>query len=568
MIQIGKRAALLLLTLAFFAWPSCIFAQTDVKVACDRDTAMVTIEGKLDYPKKLVTVEVLRPLHSWAEIEHTPPSEILTVLHYFKQAQTDGDGYYKFQFQMSGETGTYPVRVFSEMDGAIFESEGFTYYSPETIKAALAGLNVCVTPAQMEVAVKESAEVLGLDTVSVGETQFPMFCEILLNLKDKSSGGAFQNVGELRDAAEEAKLLVSINACTASSELLKLVSEAAPQIGLDDSCAYDIFTNPSVYGPKKQLEALSDMNKEIYRSYQEFRVKFGKHVILRGCCQNSAWSAVDVILRTAKPMKAYDLSNYLARKDVSAVCKKLNSMASPYRDLSSLAAAANQPETPSGSTGGGGKTGGGGGGNIPAYEVEATSTSTPPPTPPVSRPFMDLDGYEWVREAADALYDADIIQGDGNGRFHPEQEITREAFVKMLVLALKLPESENAMSFTDVEAGAWYETYIKAAVGAKIVNGMENGTFGVGSFISRQDAVAIAYRALTQFGLQEAPNTEELFADHAEIADYAKAPAYTLVREKILQGVGDSRFAPADSIDRASAAKLIYEIMNWRERHA
>ena len=211
MIQIGKRAALLLLTLAFFAWPSCIFAQTDVKVACDRDTAMVTIEGKLDYPKKLVTVEVLRPLHSWAEIEHTPPSEILTVLHYFKQAQTDGDGYYKFQFQMSGETGTYPVRVFSEMDGAIFESEGFTYYSPETIKAALAGLNVCVTPAQMEVAVKESAEVLGLDTVSVGETQFPMFCEILLNLKDKSSGGAFQNVGELRDAAEEAKLLVCLH---------------------------------------------------------------------------------------------------------------------------------------------------------------------------------------------------------------------------------------------------------------------------------------------------------------------------------------------------------------------
>ena len=112
---------------------------------------MVTIEGKLDYPKKLVTVEVLRPLHSWAEIEHTPPSEILTVLHYFKQAQTDGDGSYKFQFQMSGETGTYPVRVFSEMDGAIFESEGFPYYSPETIKAALAGLNVCVTPAQIDV---------------------------------------------------------------------------------------------------------------------------------------------------------------------------------------------------------------------------------------------------------------------------------------------------------------------------------------------------------------------------------------------------------------------------------
>ena len=51
-------------------------------------------------------------------------------------------------------------------------------------------------------------------------------------------------------------------------------------------------------------------------------------------------------------------------------------------------------------------------------------------------------------------------------------------------------------SFTDVQAGMWYEAPINWAVGAGVTNGMGDGTFGINNPCNRAHAVTFMYRAL------------------------------------------------------------------------
>ena len=53
----------------------------------------------------------------------------------------------------------------------------------------------------------------------------------------------------------------------------------------------------------------------------------------------------------------------------------------------------------------------------------------------------------WAHEAIEYLAENDVINGDGNGNFLPDNNITREEFVKMIVLAFNIAESADSISF-------------------------------------------------------------------------------------------------------------------------
>ena len=50
------------------------------------------------------------------------------------------------------------------------------------------------------------------------------------------------------------------------------------------------------------------------------------------------------------------------------------------------------------------------------------------------------------------------------------------------------------------------------------------------------------------------------FADENEISDYARNSIAILCGLKVMNGMGDGRFAPKETATRAQAAKVIYEI--------
>lgn len=174
--------------------------------------------------------------------------------------------------------------------------------------------------------------------------------------------------------------------------------------------------------------------------------------------------------------------------------------------------------------------------------------------------FDDLSDFEWAREAINALYSKNIINGMGNGKFAPRDKVTREQFVKMLVTAAAVPVGGSENVFADVDKDSWYFPFVSRAANAGIVNGDENGCFGVGDSITRQDAVVMCYRTFAALKNKNAESAKP-FVDEGDISEYARNAVEILSSLGIIDGMDDGRFMPLETCTRAQAAKIIYTIL-------
>jgi len=175
--------------------------------------------------------------------------------------------------------------------------------------------------------------------------------------------------------------------------------------------------------------------------------------------------------------------------------------------------------------------------------------------------FVDLDTVMWAYEAISTLSDKNIINGKSEDRFAPNDNITREEFVKLVIGVLNEETTVNADNFTDVNTDAWYSGYINRAYEIGVVNGFEDGRFGVGEKITRQDIAVILHNAL-KYKTVEAEKGSLSFTDNDNISDYAKDAVSALSEAGIINGYDDGTFLPKSYATRAEAAQLIFKMLN------
>lgn len=214
----------------------------------------------------------------------------------------------------------------------------------------------------------------------------------------------------------------------------------------------------------------------------------------------------------------------------------------------------------------GGSRGSGGSSGVSSGVINPNIIKNANPT----EQFQDINEAPWAVVYIQYMQDRKIISGDGNGRVRPNDEITREEFLKILLEALKpsVPEdADEVQAFSDVGESDWYARYVHDAVSLGIVNGMGENRFGAGEKISRQDAAVIINRASEIMKLILKSNVEEIsFADRDNISDYAVSAVKTLSMAEIISGYADGSFAPRNPVTRAEAAKLIYSLLKHTGR--
>ena len=177
--------------------------------------------------------------------------------------------------------------------------------------------------------------------------------------------------------------------------------------------------------------------------------------------------------------------------------------------------------------------------------------------------FTDIDSVLWAKDAILSLADKKVINGKEAGKFYPNDNVLREEFTKMIVLAFNIGEVAVENNFNDVDDGMWYADFIKKAYGAGIVKGYDEDTFGIGEKITREDMALMIYRGAEICGYSFETDFERSeFADDANIADYAKESIYILENAGIINGTGENNFSPKQNATRAQAAKMIYGIIN------
>lgn len=186
--------------------------------------------------------------------------------------------------------------------------------------------------------------------------------------------------------------------------------------------------------------------------------------------------------------------------------------------------------------------------------------------------FTDMASH-WARDDVARLVSLGIVAGMGDGTFRPAANLTRAAFVKMLVLALGLePGLGDTGGFPDT-AGHWVSAqgYIGPAVTAGIVRPAEypGGLFEPNRNITREEIAVMVVRAmgLEDEALAQAAaggGSAAVFADVGQ----CRYPGHVAVAvdEKMIYGYdvsGTKTFRPAGPATRAEAAVIVNRLLGW-----
>ena len=107
--------------------------------------------------------------------------------------------------------------------------------------------------------------------------------------------------------------------------------------------------------------------------------------------------------------------------------------------------------------------------------------------------FKDVPESQWSYGAIAALANAGVINGYGNGRFGPNDTITRAQMASILVKAFRLPYfyNDSEIPFTDTKRLSSHQTNINILYIMGITSGTSPTTFSPNSPISRAQAAVL-----------------------------------------------------------------------------
>jgi hypothetical protein len=176
--------------------------------------------------------------------------------------------------------------------------------------------------------------------------------------------------------------------------------------------------------------------------------------------------------------------------------------------------------------------------------------------------FSDLAGYAWAKEAVETLAGKGVVSGKGESLFDPGAAVTRAEFAALVTMMLKYQASPGTgQPFQDVPETAWYHGAVAAAYTAGLISGRSTGQFDPEGSITRQEMAAIIAKALEKKGYLPAEAGQlDAFSDRGEIAGWAQAASAIAIREGIISGMGDGRFAPEEMATRAQAAVMLHRL--------
>lgn len=175
--------------------------------------------------------------------------------------------------------------------------------------------------------------------------------------------------------------------------------------------------------------------------------------------------------------------------------------------------------------------------------------------------FTDVPEGHWASTAVERLAALGVIKGRGDGIFAPDAFVTRSEFAAFLARCGEAEIIGGASDFADVEGDGEFSGYIAWCAVNNLIMGNENGEFMPDENITREDAAVIILRFMN-FKNVKIPDGDVSFADQNEISDYAKTAVDNVNKLGIMNGKGNNIFAPKDKITRSEAATVFGRVID------
>ena len=185
-------------------------------------------------------------------------------------------------------------------------------------------------------------------------------------------------------------------------------------------------------------------------------------------------------------------------------------------------------------------------------------------TAKVESKFDDIESSATYCKAVNYVTEEGLFYGVSETEFAPTKSMTREQFVTVLGRYANVDTAAyTAVSFSDVEAGAYYAPYVEWATQNGIIQGMGDGTFGVGRNITIEQACTILGRFVDY---KKAPNntqlTLDIYNDTVAMSEYATESMQWAIENSVYMGnLGSSRMLrPRNPAPRSLIATMFYNI--------
>lgn len=516
------------------------------------ESDVVTVSGDYDaWAGKQVVLQILNPGKTAADIEDVTPQSFKDVFAAVEQVTASADGVFSFPaITVSGPDGYYNVRVTSGDSDLIYKPRAFSYLADSS------GAFIISQLSDNTVSSDGIADVLNdyADILEINE-----FCGYSAE-KQNRIAELFQNnitkIDEVKGNFDIAVFVDTINTSDVQTvqELLKTNSDMVKKLCKVTS-VYDDITNDDVL----KILCTRLVAAAPHTSVENFISSFSDITVFTALNTLESHARVETILKESEAWLQADFSEYYALESKKQVNNTV--INSEYTDASDLIktvadavydAKNKKPDTS------------GRGGSVVSGGMTSSVTVPAQPMDNVQEyPFEDTAEYEWAEEAIGYLYSNGIVNGTSSTVFAPMDYVTREEFVKMVVLAFDKMGAGDGASFVDCQPSHWAFEYVSAAVSEGIIKGKSDTHFGIGEKITRQDMALILYRTAVLSGASF--DTEKRFSDDSDVSAYAAEAVAKMAGSGIINGMGDGSFAPHSNATRAQAAKMIYEAIIGRE---
>lgn len=478
-----------------------------------------------------------------------------------EQCVSDEFGFYQKTFPVQNE-GTYNVVVNNYISNNR-TSTTFKLYSQPEIEDAVVAFNSASTTDDIKNCITLYGEIFGFDTTYYNASSEEYVATQMFAVKDELTRF---NIVEKFDEANIRAYIYGLK--TNTEDILKyynyILEIVTSEVGMyAEYEAVDEVTKAKIdaIAFETPVEDMQELCEIFFMAITEEKIK------------SNTSTKVDEFLETYSQylgLDNYTDTTILKRGSIisdlktSEIPDNTNDFAFLYESLktSKENIVIEKPSTGAGSGGGGG----GGGSSLPTeptgYE-NPEMLETPAPDIVADISFDDLDGYSWATDAISYLASKGVVNGKEENKFYPADNITREEYAKIIVLAFGLYNEDAICDFVDVDAQSWSYKYIASMYEYGAINGYNDGSFGATKPITREEMAVMLYRVMQkQSRLEFASELKTNLDDYNEISDYAKNSVVSLNCNKIIAGDEKGCFNPKNNATRAEVCKMIYNSLN------
>lgn len=172
-------------------------------------------------------------------------------------------------------------------------------------------------------------------------------------------------------------------------------------------------------------------------------------------------------------------------------------------------------------------------------------------------PFTDVSTGAWYAAAVAYVHEQGWMTGTSANLFSPHLPISRSMAATILHRLAGSPEAE-APSFPDVEAGTWYTQAVAWAAEEGIVLGYENGRFGPEDPVTREQLATLLFRYAKYQGYDTSGRSSlSGYTDAAQISSYARTTMAWAVDTGLLTGRTQTTLVPGGTATRAELAVIL-----------